>query len=84
MRLSRERARCSYLKVAHSRKLKSSLKDKNQELNLRKRGGSSKNGSQGNFSLLMSGQQPKGAGGGQFIAPTPKRAVGELFTGLVQ
>jgi hypothetical protein len=72
------------LKVAHSRELKSSLKDKNQELNLRKREGSSRNGSQGSFSLLLSGQQPKGVGGGLFIAPTPKRAVGELFTGLVQ
>jgi hypothetical protein len=38
----------------------------------------------GVFSLLLSGQQPKGVGGGLFIAPTPKRAIGELFTGLVR
>jgi hypothetical protein len=29
-------------------------------------------------------QQPKGAGGGPFIAPTSKRSIGELFTGKVR
>jgi hypothetical protein len=38
MRSSRERVRCSCLKVAHLRELRSSLKNKNQDWSLRESG----------------------------------------------
>jgi hypothetical protein len=53
-----ERVRCSCLKVAHSRELKSSLKNKNQDLDLREREESSSFGSQGSFFYFLRGQQP--------------------------
>jgi hypothetical protein len=79
-----ERVRCSCLKVAHSRELKSSLKNKNQDLDLREREESSSFGSQGSFFYFLRGQQPYGVVGGIFIAPTSKGVIGELFTEQVR
>jgi hypothetical protein len=53
-------------------------------VHLRKRGESSRNESQGSFSCFLRGQWPQGVGGGLFIAPTTKRAIGRLSTGQVQ
>jgi hypothetical protein len=65
--------------VAHSRELKSSLKDKNQDLDLTERG-------RGELKLwisksafdFLSGKQPYGVGGGLFIIYTSKESLGEL------
>jgi hypothetical protein len=70
--------------VAHSRKLKSFLKNKDQDLDLRERErGPEVLDLQECFAFLSS-QQLKGTGGGLFVAPTSKRAIGKTFTGLVR
>jgi hypothetical protein len=46
--------------VAHSRELKSSLKDKNQDLDLREREESKNFGSQGSFSIFWVANGPRG------------------------
>jgi hypothetical protein len=68
--------------VAHSRKLKSSLKNKNQGLELRERGAQIWI-SRWVFDFI-SGQQPYGIGERLFIVTTSKRVVGRVFIGLVR
>jgi hypothetical protein len=58
--------------------------EQESRVNLRDRGESSRNESQGSFSCLLSGQWPQGVGGGLFIVPTTKRVVGRLPTGQVR
>jgi hypothetical protein len=70
--------------VAHSRELESSLKNKNLDLDLREReGGAQTLDLKGCFDFL-SGQQPKGLGGGLFVVSTSKELLGRIFTRLVQ
>jgi hypothetical protein len=66
--------RCYCLKMEHSRELKSSLKDKNQELNLRKRGGSSRNGSQGSFFTFAKWPTTQGGRWESIYSPHPKKS----------
>jgi hypothetical protein len=67
---------CSCLKVAHSRELKSSLKNKNQDLSLREREERAQALDLRKLFVILNGQQPKGIGGGLFIVSTLKRVLG--------
>jgi hypothetical protein len=67
--------RCSCLKVAHSRELKSSLKNKDQDWTQRERGENSSFGSQEGVSCFLSGQWPKGVGG-DYSPPQKESLVG--------
>jgi hypothetical protein len=66
--------------LVHSRELKSSLKNKNQDLDLRKR--EKRAQSLDIKEAFWFSEWPTALGGrwGLFIAPTLKRAIGELFT----
>jgi hypothetical protein len=55
-----------------------------QELDLRERDRGAQDWILGRVLLFLSGQEPKEVGGGLFIVPTIKRAVGGRFTGLVR
>jgi hypothetical protein len=69
--------------VAHSRELKSSLKNKIQDWGLRERGELKLWISRKLF-MILSGQRPKGVSGGLFIVPTSKRVIGRLSTEQVR
>jgi hypothetical protein len=64
--------------MAHSRDLKSSLKNKNQDLDLREREESSSFGSQGIFSSFWVAYDPRGSWG-YIYSPYLKRAIGGIF-----
>jgi hypothetical protein len=79
MRSSRERVRCSCLnRWFTQRELKSSLKNKNQDLNLREREESLSFWSQGSFSIF---EWPTALGGRwEYIySPHLKRVIGRIF-----
>jgi hypothetical protein len=83
MRSSREGEMLLLDSVSHSRKLESSLKNKNLDLDLRERERGAQIFDLKESFAYMSAQQPMGVGGGLFILPTSKRVIGER-TGLVQ
>jgi hypothetical protein len=77
----RERGKCSCLnEVAHSRKLKSFLKNKNQGLDLRE-GERERSSNFGSQELLCFSKWPIAQGGrsGAIYSPHLKRAIGESF-----